>query len=94
LPRSYFTLEIAPGYKINVVSALSFAAMLVAGTQAAWLLTMAGQVVVGGTLALHSNPATGRQRRGLPGVLFNAAQLVLPFGLGRFHCSLLVPPPS
>jgi signal transduction histidine kinase len=89
----HFPVEIAPGYKINAASAVYFAAMLVAGTSVALLLTVAGQLVGGGTLALRRNPVTGRQRRGLPAVLFNAAQLVLAIGLGGLVYGLLVPPP-
>jgi len=87
----HFPLEIAPGYKINAAGAIYFAAMLVAGTPVALLLTVTGQLIGGGTLALRRNPVTGRQRRGLPGVVFNAAQLVLAIGLGGFVYGLLVP---
>ncbi len=78
----HFPLEIAPGYKVTASSAAYFAALLVLGPPAALALVAVAQVLGGLGLFLRRDPATGRRRRGPAGILFNAAQLVLAFGLG------------
>src|SRR5215217_1108030 len=78
----HFPLEVAPGYKVTVALAAYVAALLTLGPPAAVALAVAAQLLGGLGLWLRRDPATGRRRRGLPGVLFNAAQFVLALGLG------------
>ena len=87
----HFPLAVAPGYKVNAAIAVYFAALLLLDTPTVLLLTAAGQLLGGGMLFLRRDPATGRRRRGLPGVLFNAAQLVLALGLGALVYAALLP---
>ena len=89
-----FPLEVAPGYKITASSAAHVAALLALGPPAAVALIGAAQLLGGLGLFLRRDPATGRRRRGLPGVIFNTAQLVLAFGLGGLVLAAALPSPS
>jgi signal transduction histidine kinase len=89
-----FPLEVAPGYKITASSAAYVAALLALGPPAAVALIGAAQLLGGLGLFLRRDAATGRRRRGLAGVLFNAAQLVLAFGLGGLALATALPSPS
>ncbi len=87
----HFPLEITPDYKVTASSAPYFAALLALGPPAALALVAGGQLLGGLGLFLRRNPATGRRRRGLTGVLFNAVQLVLAFGLGGLVSAQTLP---
>ncbi len=89
----HFPLAVAPGYKVTASSAAYVAALLALGPPAAVALVAVAQLLGGLGLMLRRDPATGLRRRGLAGVLFNAAQLVLAFGLGGLLLALASPPP-
>jgi signal transduction histidine kinase len=88
----HFPLEIAPGYKVTVSSAAYFAALLTLGPPAALALVLAAQLLGGLGLFLRRDAATGRRLRGPAGILFNAAQLVIAFGLGGLVTASALPP--
>jgi PAS domain S-box-containing protein len=92
----HFPLEIAPGYKVTASSAAYFAALLVFGPPATLVLIGVGQLLGGLGLFLRRDPASGRRLRGPMGILFNAAQLVLAFGLGGLITAAALPhqPPA
>ena len=78
----HLLLEVAPHHKIDMSLAADFAALLLFSPPAAVVLVGLAQALGQATLALRRNPATGRRRRGLRGILFNTGQLVLASGLG------------
>jgi PAS domain S-box-containing protein len=78
----HFLLEVAPHHKIDMSLAAYFAALLLFSPAAAVVLVGLAQVLGQATLALRRNPATGRRRRGLRGILFNTGQLVVATALG------------
>jgi len=78
----HFLLEVAPHHKIDTSLAAYFAALLLFPPAAAVVLVGFAQAVGQTTLALRRNPATGRRRRGIRGILFNTGQLVVAMGLG------------
>src|SRR5918911_3203744 len=78
----HFLLEVAPHHKIDMSLAAYFAALLLFSPAAAVVLVGLAQALGQATLALRRNPATGRRRRGLRGILFNTGQLVIAAGLG------------
>ncbi|MGN6358962.1 MAG: sensor domain-containing protein [Thermomicrobiales bacterium] len=86
-----FSLVLTPRYQVNVAPAIYFAALLLLGASAAMALTGVSQVLGGALLAVRWNPQTARRRRGLPGVLFNAAQLMLAIGIGGLVYEALLP---
>jgi diguanylate cyclase (GGDEF)-like protein/PAS domain S-box-containing protein len=88
--QQYF-LVLTPRYQVNVAPAIYFAALLLLGAPAAMALTGVSQILGGGLLAVRWNPQTGRRRRGLPGVLFNAAQLMLAIGIAGLVYEALAP---
>jgi signal transduction histidine kinase len=77
-----FPLEVTPGYKVTASSAAYLAALLALGPPAALALVAVAQLLGGLGLFVRRDGATGRRRRGPAGIAFNAAQLVLAFGLG------------
>src|SRR5918911_4412789 len=77
----HFLLEVAPHHKIDMSLAAYFAALLLFPPAAASILVGLAQVLGQATLALRRNPATGRRRRGLRGILFNTGQLVVATAL-------------
>ena len=87
----HFPLEVAPGYKVTASSAAYVAALLALGPPAALALIAIAQLLGGLGLSLRRDPATGRRRRGPTGVVFNAAQFVLAFGLGGLIYADLLP---
>ena len=78
----HFPLEVAPHHKIDMSLAAYFAALLLFPPAAAVVLAGLAQALGQASLALRRNPATGRRRRGLRGILFNTGQLVVATALG------------
>ena len=76
----HFPLTLAPQHKTNAAVAVYFAALLIFGPMAGMAVTAASQLIGGGTLAFRRSRATGQRMRGLPGIVFNAAQLALAVG--------------
>jgi len=77
----HFPLQLAPHYKVSVALAVYFVAVLRLAPPVAIALTGGAQLLGGLTLRLRRDPASGRRRRGLTAVVFNAAQLALAVGL-------------
>jgi diguanylate cyclase (GGDEF)-like protein/PAS domain S-box-containing protein len=86
-----FPLMLTPRYQVNVAPAVYFATLLLLGAPAAMVLTGVSQLLGGALLAVRWNPQTERRRRGLAGVLFNAAQLMLAIGVGGLVYAALLP---
>ena len=78
----HFLLEVAPHHKIDMSLAADFAALLLFSPAAAVAVVGLAQAFGQATLAMRRNPATGRRRRGLRGILFNTGQLVVATALG------------
>src|SRR5919206_280341 len=88
----HYLLEVALHHKIDMSLAAYFAALLLFPPAAAVVLVGVAQALGQATLALRHNPATGRRRRGLRGILFNTGQLVIAAGLGALVYALIGPP--
>ena len=85
----HYLLEVALHHKIDMSLAAYFAALLLFSPAAAVVLVGLAQALGQATLALRHNPATGRRRRGLRGILFNTGQLVVATGLAAIvHADL------
>jgi signal transduction histidine kinase len=78
----HFLLEVAPHHKIDMSLAADFAVLLLFPPAAAIVVVGLAQALGQATLAMRRNPATGRRRRGLRGILFNTGQLVAATALG------------
>jgi PAS domain S-box-containing protein len=78
----HFLLEVGSHHKIDMSLAADFAALLLFPPAAAIVVVGLAQALGQATLALRRNPATGRRRRGLRGILFNTGQLVVATALG------------
>lgn len=86
----HYPLRLSPRYHVNAASTVYFAALLLLGAPAAILLVGASQLAGGLSLWLRRDPRSGQRRRGLPAVLFNAAQQLLATGLaGAVYYSAL-----
>jgi len=90
----HFPVRLAPSHKLDLSIAVYFACLLLFGTAVSVLLVGASQLVGGGTLALRRDPASGKRRRSVRGVLFNASQLVLATASAGLVSSRLLPHPD